>query len=252
MRKFVVAALAALICIALASVAMAQGAPATAELTIKPSKAGTKSKPKAISLTLSVKNNVPATTAERIDILLPRMVRISGKGLASCVKKKLGADGITACPSKSKAGQGFANALINPTAVQPPPTKLRFKVTAFVGGPSSVLFYLQEVNSQTNAVIPGGVVRTIEGKVGRASGSAYYQRLRIDIPKDLQEPSDNVFSALQDLKTSLKLKKGKNSLLTSIGCKSKKHQLGVVIDYADNPNPPPVPSSAGSDTAKCS
>lgn len=249
MRKFVVAALAALICIALASVAMAQGNPATAKLTITPSKAGTKSKPKAITLKLSVKNNVPATTAKQIDILLPRNVRISGKGLAKCDKAKLGNEGVSACPSGSKAGGGFANALVAPTS--PTPAPLKFKVTSFNGG-SSILFHLQQVNPQTNAVIPSGVTRVLEGKVGRASGSAYYQRLRIAITADLQQPSPGVYSALQDLETTLKLKKGDNSLLTSIGCKSKKHQLGVVIGYAPNPNPPPVQSSTGSDTAKCS
>lgn len=249
MRKFLVAALAALICIALASVAMAQTIAATADLKITPSKAGTKSKPKAITLTLAVKNNVPATTAERIDVLLPRMVRISGKGLAKCVKSKLSNDGVSACPRGSKAGGGFANALVGPTS--PNPTKLKFKVTSFNAG-SSILFHLQEVNSQTNAVIPSGVTRVLEGKVGRASGSAYYQRLRIEITKDLQQPAPGTYSALQDLQTTLKLKKGDNSLLTSIGCKSKKHQLGVVIDYANNPGPPPQPTSAGSDTAKCS
>lgn len=250
MRKFVVAALAALICIALASVAMAQGgAPATAELTIKPTKAGTKDKPKPITLTLSVKNNVPATTASRIDILLPKMVRTSGKGLAKCDKAKLGNQGISACPSASKAGGGFANALVAPTS--PTPVPLKFKVTSFNGG-SSILFHLQEVNPQTNAIIASGVTRTLEGKVGRASGSAYYQRLRIAITPDLQQPSPGVYSALQDLETTLKLTKGKNSLFSTIGCKSKKHQLGVAITYANNPNPPPVPSSSGSDTAKCS
>ena len=249
MRKFVVAALAALICIALASVAMAQGAPATAELIIKPSKAGTKSKPKAISLKLSVKNNVPATTAEQIDVLLPRNVRVSGKGLAKCDKAKLGASGASACPSGSKAGGGFANALVNPTS--PDAAKLKFKVTAYNGG-SAILFHLLEVNPQTNVVVPSGVTRTLEGKIGRASGSAYYQRLRIAITKDLQQPYPGIYSALQDLETTLKLTKGKNSLFTSTGCLKKKQQLGVVLTYAPNPGPPPVPSSSGSDTAKCS
>lgn len=250
MHKLVIAALAAVLTIALAAVAIAQGTPATAEVTISPSKAGTKSKPKPISLKLSVKNNVPATTANRIDVLLPRNVRVSGKGLAKCEKLKLSNEGVAACPSRSKAGSGFANALVGPTT--PNPTPLKFKVTSFNGGTASILFYLQQVNPETDQIIPSGVSRTLEGKVGRASGSAYYQRLRIDIPKDLQQPATNVYSALQDLETSLKLSKGRDSLLTSVGCKSKKHQLGVVITYAPNPNPPPVPSSTGSDTTKCS
>jgi hypothetical protein len=250
LRKYAIAALAALMSVTLVAVAMAQGNAATAELTIKPSKAGTKSKPKPISLKLFVKNNVPGTTAKRIDVLLPRNVRATGKGLAKCDKAKLGSQGLSACPAGSKAGSGVANALVNPASPNPAP--LRFKVTAFNGGTSSILFYLQQVNPSTNQVIPGGVSRLIEGKLGRASGAAYFQRLRIDIPGDLQQPAPGVYSALQDLETTLKLQKRNNSLLTTIGCKSRKHQLGVVLTYAPNPNPPSVPSSRGQDTTPCS
>jgi hypothetical protein len=250
LRKFAIAALAALMSVTLAAVAMAQGTDATAELTIKPSKAGTKTRPKPISLKLFVKNNVPGTTAKRIDILLPRNVRASGKGLAKCDLAELGRQGLTACPSRSKAGSGFANALVNPASPNPAP--LKFKVTAFNGGTKSILFYLQQVNPQNNQVIPTGVSRAIEGKLGRASGAAYFQRLRIDIPGDLQQPAPGVYSALQDLETTLKLSKGRNSLLTTIGCKSRKHQLGVVLSYGPNPGPPSTPSSRGQDTAPCS
>jgi hypothetical protein len=247
LRKYLIVALAAVLTIALAAVAIGQGGPASATVSISPSKAGTKKKPKAIKLTLSVKNQTKGTTASRIDVLLPNKVRASGKGLPKCTSAQAAGGN---CPSGSKAGGGIANALINPAGTNPAP--LRFKVTAYNGGRNLLLFHLQQVNSQTGQVIPGGVSRVLEGKLSRASGKNFYQKIRIDIPDDLQQPSANVYSALEDLTTSISLKKGKKSLLTSVGCpKSKQHVLGVVITYAPNPGPPPRPSGSAEGTAKC-
>jgi hypothetical protein len=248
LRKYLIAALAALLSIAVAAVAVGQG-PATATVKLSPSKAGTKKKPKSVKLTLSVTNQTPGTTASRIDILLPRFVRASGKGLPVCKAATLEAG--RTCSTRAKAGGGIANALINPAGANPAP--LRFKVTAYNSGRNLLLFHLQQVNRDTGQVISGGVSRVLVGKVSRASGANFYQKIRIDIPEDLQQPSANVYSALEDLTTSISLKKGKKSLLTTVGCpKSKEHVLGVVITYAPNPGPPPRPSSSAEGTAKCS
>src|SRR3712207_9417627 len=118
-----IAALAAVLSLAVAAVAVGQG-PASGTLQVSPKKAGTPKKPRSIKLTLSVKNETPGTTASRIDVLLPRFVRASGKGLKKCTSAK--AAGGT-CPRGTRAGGGFANALVNPTS--PTPARLKFKVT---------------------------------------------------------------------------------------------------------------------------
>src|SRR3954447_13587849 len=87
LRKYLIAALAAVLSIAVVATATGAG-PASGTLKITPTKAGTKKKPKSIKLTLSVKNETPGTTASRIDVFLPRFVRASGKGLKTCSVSK--------------------------------------------------------------------------------------------------------------------------------------------------------------------
>lgn len=246
MRKFLIAALAAVLSLAVAAVAVGQG-PASGTLKVSPKKAGTKKKPRSIKLTLSVKNETPGTTASRIDVLLPRFVRASGKGLKTCTSAKAAGGN---CPSGSRAGGGFANALVNPTSATP--ARLKFKVTAYNGGRNLILFRLQQVNPDTNVVIPSGVSKVLLGRLTRQSGANYYQKLRINIPEDLQQPAPGVYSALQDLTTTLSLKSGKNALLTTVGCPAaRQHVLGVVLTYAPNPNPPPIPRGSAQAVAPC-
>ena len=61
-----------------------------------------------------------------------------------------------------------------------------------------------------------------------------------------------MYSALIDLRPTLVKKKGKNALISSVGCKYKKHTIGVKVGYAPNPNPPPAAVGAsGTVDAKC-
>lgn len=246
MRRYLIVALAAALSIAVAAVAVGQG-PASGTVSISPKKAGTKKKPKSIKLKLSVTNETPGTTASRIDVLLPRLVRASGKGLPKCKAATL-EDGKT-CPTGAKAGGGLAHANIGPHSAAPAP--LNFKVTAYNGGTNLLLFHLQQVNSQTGVVIPSGVSRVLNGKVSRASGANFYQKIRIGIPEDLQNTAAG-YSGLEDFSTSISLKKGKKALLTSIGCKSKQHVLGVVLTFVNNPTPPPRPNASAEATTSCS
>ena len=114
MRKFLIAAIAALASIALASVAVAQTAgDITSTTTVSPTKAGTKKKPRAAKVKTFVKNNVPGTTASTIEIDFPKTVKISGKGLTYCALSQFAKPGGKAnCPAKSKAGTGITHATV--------------------------------------------------------------------------------------------------------------------------------------------
>jgi hypothetical protein len=78
------------------------------------------------------------------------------------------------------------------------------------------------------------------------------KKMTIVITPQLQQPAPNVYSALNDLSTTISKKKGKNSLISSTGCKSKKHKIGVSIGYVGNPNPPSASSASKDAEAKCS
>jgi hypothetical protein len=242
LRKYLIAAIAALASIALASVAVAQTGESEGDITattkLTPSKAGTKKKPKAAKVTTFIKNNVEGTTAAKIEIDFPKTVKISGKGLTKCNLSAIQSQGPTACPAKSKAGTGLSHAVVGPQRVP-----LNFDVTAYVGGNNLVIFYIKQQG--------GTVSKALQGKISSASGK-YKQKLVITIPPDLQQPAPGLYAALTDLQSTLSLKKGKNSLISVNGCKKKKHTFGNKLTFAPNPNPPSQPTATGTSTAKCS
>jgi len=239
LRKYLIAALAAVLSIAVAAVAVAQNEDVTSTTTVSPSKAGTKKKPKSTKITTFIKNNVPNTTASKIEIDFPKTVKISGKGLTAC---KIGAfskpGGKANCPKGSKAGSGTSNAVVGPDRVP-----LKFNVTAYVGGANLVIFYIEQQG--------GTVTKALQGKISSASGK-FKQKLVISIPGDLQQPNPGLYAALTDIKSTLSLKKGKHSLISTNGCSKKKHLFGSKLTFAPNPAPPPKPSASGTSTAKCS
>ena len=46
-------------------------------------------------------------------------------------------------------------------------------------------------------------------------------------------------------------KKGSKALITSNGCKSKKHKIGVKVNFVPNPGPPAATSAKDTAEAKC-
>jgi hypothetical protein len=237
LRKYLIAVIAALAALAMATVAVAQSGDVTATTTVSPTKSGTKKKPKSIKITTFVQNNVPNTTAAKIEIDFPKTVKISGKGLTACKLSKIQANGPSACPSKSKAGTGLTHAVVGPDRIP-----LNFDVTAFVGGKNLVIFYIKQQG--------GTVSKALSGKISKGSGG-FGQKLVITIPADLQQPAPGLYAALVDLKSTLGLKKGKNALISSVGCKGGKHKFGAKLTFAPNPTPPPKSTASGTSTATC-
>ena len=239
MRKYLIVALAAMLSIAVAAVAVAQD-PATApEVTAKltPSNAGTKKKPTNSTLKLFVKNNKTDATVDTITVNVGKQVKLSGKGFKYCTAPTLNSQGKDACPSGSKDGSGTANAVVGPGKAP-----LKFTVDAYVGSKSSIIFYVQQV---------GGTVRkALVGKVSRAGGK-FGQKIVIKIDEDLQQPAPGVYSSLVDLQTTIKAKKGKNYLVSSTGCKSKKHNFGVKFTFNPNATYPATGSVSGETTSAC-
>jgi hypothetical protein len=230
---------AATVAVGAAGVAYAQTPAGVVTVTAKitPTKAGTKSKPKASKIALSVKNSAESkTTAKQIAITFPKTLKLSTKGLPQCTVSDavlLDKTPQKACKS-SIAGKGTASALLGPTTATPAP--LAFTVTPVVGKNELIFYLIQN---------PGNVKAVLHGKI---SGS----KLTIAIPAFLQQPAPGTYSALNGLDTTLSLKKGKNALITSTGCKGGSQKIGVVISYAPNPAPPTAPTGSGSGSSKCS
>lgn len=234
MRKsFLVAGMAAL-AVGTTGVAYAQNAEPKVDVTasVSPSKAGTKSKPKNVTVKLGIKNDPASkTTAQTIKIALPSTLKVSTKGLPQCTASDDEiVQSLASVCKKSKAGSGTASATLLSTG-----QNVTFQVTPLVGK-NELLFFLK-ASIGNNYVTHG----KISGK-----------NITITIGPDLQQPVPGLYAALVDINTTLKFSKGKNYLFSTNGCKSKKHTVNVTVGYAANPAAPPKPSASGSSDAKCS
>lgn len=238
MRKSFLVAGTATLALGVAGIAYAQNPAPEPTVTAKvsPTKAGTKSKPKSVKLTLGVVNNVEQSkaTASKISISVPSTIKVSTKGLDQCTAsdEELLAGPKSVCP-KAIAGSGSARAILNPYAS---PSTLNFKVTPLVGK-NEILFYLEQS--------PGAVKAVLHGKI---SG----KKINIEIPGFLQQPATGVFSALAELDATLSKKKGKNYLIASTGCSGGAHKVSVTENFVPNPTPPAVGSKTATGEAKCS
>ena len=242
MRKSLIAAGVAALAMGGAATAYAQVAPPSFTVTpsVSPSKSGTKKKPKATTLTLKVVNNVQDSkaTANEIKITLPSTLKLSTKGLPQCTKSDdaiLNSAG--AVCKASKAGGGTSDVILNPYTN---PAKITFQVTSLVGK-NEMLFYL--VSPIAKAVLHGkisGHTLTIRIPDGTKPGEP-----------NLTQPAPGTYSAIANLTTKLSLKKGKKSLLTSVGCVSKKHKITVQEHFIPNPTPPSTATATATGFAAC-
>ena len=92
-------------------------------------------------MTTFVKNNVPNTTASKIEIDFPKTVKISGKGLTKCAPRRvLEARRQGQLPRQVEGRhRRLARRRWAPTA-----RRSNFDVNAYVGGKNLVIFYVQQ------------------------------------------------------------------------------------------------------------
>jgi hypothetical protein len=218
LRKYLIAAIAALTAVALTTVAVAQEQPeATMTVKVTPTKAGTKKKPKSSKIRFQVQNNNAQRTLSEIRITAPSTVKVSPKGLTRCEESVLEAQGPSACPRASRVGTGVANALLGVNG--PNPTPLTFEVTAVVTGNRNIGFFLAAQELPVNVLAEG----TVSGR-----------NLTIEVPAAAQQPAPSVYAGLVSIDTTLRGKKGKNYLVSSTGCKSKKQAFTSLLTFIDN------------------
>lgn len=237
MRKLITVAVAATATLALATVAIADPNDSEATLTAKasPTDAGTKKKPKNVKLGFNMKVDMPQTTVETIEVLLPKGVKFSGKGFKKCDAEDLASGGITACPSGSKAGpKGVANALLGANNAP-----LNFDVYPFVENSSTFLFYLSQ---------QGGTVQSvIKGKI-----SSKGRKLSITIPLELRQPVAGVDATLVGLDQTFTAKRKKNYIVSSTKCPKGGWEFGGRLVFSARADGAPVPAPASREsTVRC-
>ena len=225
MRKYLVAAIAAVAAVGFASVSLAQSDTATLKVSVSPKKAGTANKPKNVTYSLNIVNGNTSRTMSDLDIFIAKTARLNLKGLPKCAPDKIFA---RSCPSSTVLGRGEAKAKVgvngDPAAIR----DLTFKVTAYktnsaVNGKEMLGFFIDD----------GATLQFLtETKLTKASGK-YGQKLHIDVP-ELAQRVGSTYNGLVSLRTTLNKKVGKNYLVATTGCKSKKHPYKVDLTFIAN------------------
>lgn len=250
MKKILVAVLAITSMAAVAAVAVAQTYPLpilTFDGRVTPTsaqKSGTKKKPKAAKVRLALA--IPKesrVTADQIVFNLPGDLRVSGKGFRYCPSTELDTSkDPTKCPKNSKVGTGTASAAFGPNL-----TPINFKVTLFAGSRTELGIWLQATN------LP--IQKALRGVISRA-GRPYYQKVTIDIPRELQRQL-GAYVYLTGLNATIGAHNGgkgkkRRNLITSVGCPAdKKHRWETRVRFVPNPNPPTVGQANKGDNSAC-
>jgi hypothetical protein len=242
LRKLLTGAVVASASLAVAAGAIAQTPESTFTAKVSPKNAGTKRNPKNTTLNFEVTLNKPGTTVEFIDLGLPKTLKLSGKGMKRCSVDTLAAQGPSGCPSGSKAGPtGTATALLGPPG--PSQQQLNFEVSPFVLDSNTFVFY---VASET-----GGGIAVQSPITGEITGKG--RKLRIRIPLELRQPVPGVDASLTSLNQTFKGKVGNHYVVSSVGCKKKKHKFTGKLTFGQRADgavvPPPVSLAT---SAKCS
>jgi hypothetical protein len=265
LRKYLIAAVAALTALCFTAIAIAQ-AGITSDVKVAPKDAGTKSSPKASKITLSVKNGDTSQTASQIEVFLGKNIKLSTKGLKTCDLSKLSLQGTKGCSKQSIVGSGTADARAGVSrggVYFPNPGLLPFKVTPYAANAKNVrsnpelrgaqlAFYLEQrhvdASGKPGAVEPAGIKAIARGVVKKASGK-YGSKLVITIPKvPAQQYPAGAYNGLEKLQAVLK----KGKMITTVGCSNRKHLFKTTITFVPNPNPPKAKKLTTTDTASCS
>lgn len=263
MRKYLIAAVAALTALCFTAIAIAQTG-ATSDVNVTPKDAGTKANPKASKISLKVVNGDTSQTASQIEVFLGKNIKLSTTGLKKCDLAKLAAQGTSGCARSTIVGSGTADARAGVSrngVYNPAPPLLPFKVTPYAANAKNVssnpelrgaqlAFYLEQrkvVNGKPAEVEPSGIKAIARGVVKRASGK-YGSKLVITIPVvPAQQYPAGAYNGLEKLQAVLK----KGKMITTKGCTARKHLFKTVITFVPNPNPPKAKKVTTTDSASC-
>jgi hypothetical protein len=235
LRKLILGAVVASVSLAVAAGAIAQTPEATFTATVSPKDAGTPTNPKNPKLGFDMTVNKPKTTVEFIDLQLPRGLKMSGKGFRRCPLETIGRGG-SECPAGSKAGPlGTASAVLGALN-----TPLAFTVQSYVVSNTMLGFYVAESTGlQVQAPLEGRI--TDQGR-----------HLRITIPFALRQPVGGLDASLTGLQQVFSGKRGSRYIVSSVGCKRRKHKFSAKLTFSARADQAPVPEPLTSTTsARC-
>lgn len=250
MRKYPIAAIAAVTALAFAVVATAQSTTPTATLTMKvtPKNAGTAKKPANGKMSLKIVNDDSSRTMDVLKITNPKTVTLKLKGLTKCTEAVIVASN---CPATAKLGTGIAEA--SQGVNTPAPNPLFFKVSPYPMSNTQIGFLLEQLTKNADGTpsstpAPNGIRVVSVGTLRKIKSG---QLLDIAVPKLAQEFPTGVFNGLVSLQTTLSKKKGSHKLVNVSGCAKKKHKFGAELHFIPNPDPAKAGTAKDTATSAC-
>ncbi len=217
MRKSALLAAAVIASLAAAPTAMAVNADQGLDVSVGPSKGGTRSHPKIVKITVltttTPKDDVAFGTRRAI-IYFDKYLRFNTKYFKTCAKSVLEAQGPTKCPKGSQVGKGSARGLALGQVEN-------LTIKAFNAKSGHLLLYVQ-------GSAPLQINSTIDASLRTASGS-YGRKLYVPIPESLQQPLQGVYATLTRFQTTVYAytrakihgKRRKVGYVETVGCRKK-------------------------------
>jgi len=262
LRKYLVLAIAAAALLALTAVSAFAALDHTYSVKVKPSKAGTKAKPRnvVVAAGLAVVHTAPDAenpTADPIVLYFPKQFAFNNRRFKKCSVTKV-AGGIAACPAGSRIGQGTASATVGPGDAP-----LEFDTTFFNAGANKLVIHLQPVTPNGDDRPKWGERQKRQGfyesPVGTLSraGGKYGRKLTVDIPEGVKKPGCTpnapcgTYSKLIKLDFTLDKKYKGQTFIRSTGCKGGSYAFSSRLEYDPNPNPPSVSNTTKSIKVPC-
>ena len=240
MRKLSLLVATSVIALVVAASAWAVNADQGLSVSVTPSKAGTKAKPKSVKLkittTTTPKDSAQFATTQAV-LYFDKNLKLGGSKFKSCTVAMIQADETT-CPKGSKVGGGTAKAQAGTGgAVKVAP----ILVTAF-NGPKGKTLLLHVIYTKL------GIDEVLNATIGSAKGQ-YGTKLTVPINAHLQQPATGLFATLTEFITSVSGKatdKAKTPYVGLTGCSGGALKFKGVFTYTDST------SKTATATAKCS
>jgi hypothetical protein len=217
MRKPLIA-LAGLPVLVASAVAVAQTPSPTAvnvNATVSPSKAGTKAKPRGVTLKVHVTWSTPGDgekpVVQKAKVLFPQGSLYNGAKFPSCSQNVLARKGPNACPKGAIMGHGGGDAYADTVITHP-------VITVVNGGATKVFLYTVLDN-------PARVQAPVPGVIKKLSGKWAYE-LDLTVPQSLQ-----VVAGVPIALKQLTITAGHKNWLATTGCSGGKWPFSVETSY---------------------
>jgi hypothetical protein len=192
----------------------------TTKVSVSPSKAGTKSKPKGVKLTFNVhwetNADVDKPVVQTADVLFPKGSLYNGAKYKKCAQSVMERGSVSECPAQSIMGTGTGVAYADTVLTSP-------EITVVNGGGNKVFLF-------TVLTHPARVAKPVPGTITKQSGKWAY-KLHLVVPPSLQTVAGTPI-ALRDIKITAGGKSYAKDWLATTGCSGGKWPFSLTTGFA--------------------